>query len=216
VVIALGICTLTAIVLGVAIVGDRFLRGPDLTAYERFRDPTLLTMPTQQVLAVEFHGNTETEGGQAMAALFDCYFRLDGVKTGPQIPAPLGRWPLDVDTPKEQWVGRFALPVPDNVGPIPADLATKYPTARLETWEYGEVAQVLHVGPYTAEAPTIDRLHQFIQLQGYGIVGEHEEEYLRGPGMFGPGNPADYYTLIRYRVQKTRSEAAGDYRSGTF
>jgi hypothetical protein len=159
-------------------------------------------MPPERMLVVEFRGSPEAEGGQAMAALFDIYFKLDGVKKGPQIPAPRGRWPIALDTAKGQWVGRFALPVPESAGPMSANLATKYPTATLETWEYGEVAQVLYLGPYSDEAPTIERLRQFVRSQGYEIIGEHEEEYLRGPGMFGPRSPNDYATLIRYRVRK--------------
>ena len=54
---------------------------------------------------------------------------------------------------------------------------------------------------------TILRLHDFIDSQGYRIIGEHEEEYLRGPGMFSRGNPEKYYTIIRYRVAKSDSTA---------
>ncbi len=30
---------------------------------------------------------------------------------------------------------------------------------RLETWREGKAAQILHIGPYAAERPTIERLH---------------------------------------------------------
>ncbi len=33
-------------------------------------------------------------------------------------------------------------------------------------------------------------------------TGEHEEEYLKGPGMFGTGGPEKYLTIIRYRLKK--------------
>ena len=74
----------------------------------------------------------------------------------------------------------------------------------LTTWEYGDVAEMLHVGPYDREEPTIAKLKQFIKECGYEIVGEHEEEYLKGPGMFSKGNPDKYLTIIRYRVKKTK------------
>ena len=75
----------------------------------------------------------------------------------------------------------------------------------LATWEYGEVAEILHVGPYSEETPTIERLHAFIGVSGYEIRGDHEEEYLRGPGMpFIRVSPEDYYTIIRYQVRKAR------------
>ena len=52
----------------------------------------------------------------------------------------------------------------------------------VETWEYGTVAQALHLGEYADEAPKIERLHAFIAEQGYEIAGPHEEEYLSRPG----------------------------------
>ena len=60
---------------------------------------------------------------------------------------------------------------------------------------------MLHTGPYSEETLTIQKLRDFIASSGYEIIGEHEEEYLHGPGM-PPGSPKDYYTIIRYRVRK--------------
>jgi hypothetical protein len=71
----------------------------------------------------------------------------------------------------------------------------------LEEWSYGDVAEVLHVGPYAEEPPTIQRLHEFIAGQGYEIAGPHEEEYLTRPNARLPK------TIIRYPVrQRTRPE----------
>ena len=74
--------------------------------------------------------------------------------------------------------------------------------ASLETWEYGEVAEILHIGPYNKEEPTVNKLMNFIKEQGYEVAGLHEEEYLKGPTMAGPGDPEKYLTIIRYRVKK--------------
>jgi effector-binding domain-containing protein len=94
------------------------------------------------------------------------------------------------------------MPVPDSVTALPS----KGPEAGLEvalaTWEYGEVAEILHVGPYSAEEPTVARLKSFIAERGYEIAGAHEEEYLRGPGMLFAGDPGSYLTLIRYPVRR--------------
>ncbi|NUM64306.1 GyrI-like domain-containing protein [candidate division KSB1 bacterium] len=73
----------------------------------------------------------------------------------------------------------------------------------MTTWEYGEVAEILHMGPYDKEQPTVARLMEFIKTQGYEVAGEHEEEYLKGPTMFSRGDPEKYATIIRYRVRKT-------------
>jgi effector-binding domain-containing protein len=77
--------------------------------------------------------------------------------------------------------------------------------AAIVTWPYGDVAEVLHVGRYSAEQPDIERLHRFISSQGYRVVGDYEEEYVKGPGMLFAGDPADYLTIIRLRVETARA-----------
>lgn len=57
---------------------------------------------------------------------------------------------------------------------------------RLETWEEGLAAQLLHVGPYTDEAPIILALHDFIEAQGYERRGKHHEIYLSDPRRAAP------------------------------
>lgn len=57
----------------------------------------------------------------------------------------------------------------------------------MTTWEYGEVVEVLHVGPYDQEEPALAALREFVASQGYQVVDGHEEEYVRGPTMTGPG-----------------------------
>ncbi len=67
---------------------------------------------------------------------------------------------------------------------------------KLETWQYGSVAQILHLGPYDQETETIQRLQQFITDSGYEIAGPHEEEYQSRP------DAKVVKTLIRYQVKK--------------
>jgi hypothetical protein len=66
--------------------------------------------------------------------------------------------------------------------------------ARLERFEEGSCAQVLHVGPFGAEGPTIAMLHAFIQDQGYSINGKHHEIYLSDPRRSAPEK---WKTIIR-------------------
>lgn len=65
---------------------------------------------------------------------------------------------------------------------------------RLETFHEGQAAQIMHLGPYTAEAPTIEKLHQFISTQGGQCVGKHHEIYLGDPSRTAPEN---LQTVIR-------------------
>lgn len=52
---------------------------------------------------------------------------------------------------------------------------------RFEPFDEGLSAQVMHLGPYADEAPTIARLHQFIAESGYQEHGKHHEIYLSDP-----------------------------------
>ncbi|NNM05918.1 MAG: hypothetical protein HKO65_12580 [Gemmatimonadetes bacterium] len=97
------------------------------------------------------------------------------------------------------------MPVPETVNSLPENAKDGALEVELTTWEYGEVAQILHVGRWDAEVSTVDSLHGFLRSQGYQISGQHEEEYLKGPGFLFAGNPDEYLTLIRYPVTKAIS-----------
>jgi hypothetical protein len=154
------------------------------------------------MLLVEFQGDPRTVGGMAMGLLFQLYYQMPQTAKGPQQPAPRARWPVSLDRPRAEWIGLYALPVPEEVTVIPSHVAPAGATATLTKWEYGTVVEVLHLGPYDQEAGTLQRLKAFARTNGYVITGEHEEEYIRGPTMNGPGDPATYVTILRYRVTK--------------
>lgn len=60
------------------------------------------------------------------------------------------------------------------------------PAVRLETLAEGPAAQILHVGPYADEPPTIERLHAFIEEHGLAKSGKHHEIYLGDPNRTAP------------------------------
>jgi hypothetical protein len=130
----------------------------------------------------------------------DAYYRTEGTSRLARPLAPRGRWRVAADVPRSEWVGRYALPVADRVDVVPPVDVDNGFALRLETWDYGEVAEMLHVGPYSAEEADIRRLHAFVVASGNEVVGDHEEEYVRGPGMFFAGDPQRYLTIIRLRV----------------
>jgi len=49
---------------------------------------------------------------------------------------------------------------------------------RFESLAEGKCAQIMHQGPFSAEGPTIERLHAFIATSGYARQGKHHEIYL--------------------------------------
>ena len=74
-------------------------------------------------------------------------------------------------------------------------------TVSISTWEYGDVVELLYIGPYEDETPSIERLRNFAAEKGYAFAGPHEEEYLKGPGMIFRGNPEEYVTILRYVIK---------------
>ena len=72
--------------------------------------------------------------------------------------------------------------------------------ARLEyiRWAEGRCAQLLHIGPYAAEAPSIAALHEAIAEAGYRPRGRHHEIYLGDPRRSAPEK---LRTIIRHPVE---------------
>jgi hypothetical protein len=65
-------------------------------------------------------------------------------------------------------------------------------------WAEGRCAQLLHIGPYAAEAPSIVRLHDAIAAAGYRPRGRHHEIYLGDPRRSAPEK---LRTIIRHPVE---------------
>jgi hypothetical protein len=72
-------------------------------------------------------------------------------------------------------------------------------TARLEVFHEGLSAQILHVGPYSAEAPTIERLHEYIKESGGNPRGRHHEIYMGDPRRAAPSK---LRTILRQPFEK--------------
>jgi hypothetical protein len=64
---------------------------------------------------------------------------------------------------------------------------------RVETFAEGPCAQTLHVGPFTEEGPTIQRVHDFIEERG-ALAGKHHEIYLSD---IRRAAPSRWKTIIR-------------------
>ena len=60
------------------------------------------------------------------------------------------------------------------------------PKVRLLPFDEGPSVQILHLGPYSSEGPTIDRLHAFLAAHGWRPRGRHHENYLRDPRRAAP------------------------------
>ena len=161
--------------------------------------PEIIEMPPLKMATITSKGDPNTSAQDQMKALYGTVYTLkfDLKKRGLEtfkVEGLRARWPDAHLVPKDQWTAYWALPVPEETDVLPQ----KFPDhpVGVETWEYGTVAQVLHLGPYSEEGPTIELLHAFIEESGYDKAGPHEEEYLTMPTAKVPK------TIIRYQVRK--------------
>jgi hypothetical protein len=59
-------------------------------------------------------------------------------------------------------------------------------TVRFESFSEGKTAQIMHIGPYSAEGPNIQRIHNKIKEIGGKLSDRHHEIYLSDPRRVAP------------------------------
>ena len=177
--------------------------------YSATATPAFVDVPDLPFLMVDGHGdpNTAPAYAEAVQALYAVAYTIRfALRRGPEaLDAPVMPleglwWTPDMSTfsteDKSQWDWTMMIVVPDQVTlriveDARAAAAKKKGTAavgevRLERYAEGRCAQVLHVGPYSAEGPTIAALHAFISGRGYVLSGKHHEIYVGDPRRAAP------------------------------
>jgi hypothetical protein len=71
------------------------------------------------------------------------------------------------------------------------------PLIRFESLKEGKCAQILHIGPFSEEGPTIAKVHDYIEKQS-SLRGKHHEIYLSD---IRRAEPAKWKTIIRQPMQ---------------
>ena len=71
------------------------------------------------------------------------------------------------------------------------------PLLRYEAFEEGRAAQTMHIGPFSEEGPTIERVHAAIEENGNKRRGKHHEIYLSD---IRRANPQKWKTVIRQPI----------------
>ncbi|QXP83918.1 GyrI-like domain-containing protein [Methylococcus sp. ANG] len=178
--------------------------------------PVQLDVPALNFLMADGEGdpNTSPSYAEAVGALFGVAYAVKFmIKKGPlaidYAVMPLeGLWWADdlsvfATKDKARWKWTMMILQPPFVGRETVDDAIaevakkKKPPAisrlRLETLTEGRCAQILHVGPFSAEGPTIEKLHGFIDANGEK-AGKHHEIYLSD---IRRAEPAKWRTIIR-------------------
>jgi hypothetical protein len=181
------------------------------------KEPVVVDIPPMRYLMLDGTGdpNTSPLYQAAVEVLFSLSYTLKFmVKKGPLaidygvLPLEGLWWADDMSSfstaDKSNWQWTMMIMQPDFITPQmvagaldkvsgKAD-ASVLGQVRLESLAEGLCAQVMHLGPFSTEGPTIERLHRFIADTGRQRCGKHHEIYLSD---IRKADPAKWKTVIR-------------------
>jgi len=173
-------------------------------------------VPKMNYLMVDGEGDPKNQSFQdAVEALFGLSYTLKFmIKKGDlQIDygvLPLeGLWWMDdmskfnVDD-KDSWKWTLMMMQPEYITKKLVAQATKQlkqkknpvalPLVRFEAFKEGKVAQIMHIGPFSEEGPTVEKVHAFIEDNNKKRTGKHHEIYLSD---IRKADPKKWKTVIR-------------------
>jgi hypothetical protein len=186
--------------------------------------PVVVDVPRMNFLMIDGSGSPESaEFQEALQALYGVCFTMKFMhKKGhpardTKVMALEGLWwmkdssEFDMNR-REEWMWTAMIMQPDFITRKIIDAATKElrrkknPPAlgkpRFESFNEGRSVQIMHIGPYSAERPTIEKLLKFAEEKGYRVRGKHHEIYLGDPRRT---RPERLKTVIRYPVEKKQT-----------
>jgi hypothetical protein len=185
---------------------------------------TVLRVPTFNYVMIDGAGdpNTSEEFREAVQALYSVAYTLKFmIKKARQVDYPVmaleGLWwtgGTDGFNPenKSAWKWRLMILQPEVVKKPDFKKAVRdakekkglraLDKIRLEPYREGLCVQILHVGTYAGEAPTIEKLHRFARERGFEPSGKHHEIYLSDPRRV---KPEKMHTALRQPIKKVKA-----------
>jgi hypothetical protein len=180
----------------------------------------VVDVPAMKFLMIDGEGdpNTSQSFQNAIEALYPVSYALKFMVKKGEIGVDYGVMPLEglwwVDDMssfsvenKAGWKWTLMIMQPDLVveemvkQAIEQVKLKKDPTAlaqlRYETFGEGRVVQVMHIGPFSEEGPTVERVHAFIDDNDWKRRDKHHEIYLSD---IRRANPEKWKTIIRQPV----------------
>ena len=189
------------------------------------REFVVVDVPPMQFLMVDGHGdpNTAQEYKDAIEALYAVAYRVKFASKKELdrdyvVPPLEGLWwaedmqTFTTDRDKTAWDWIMMILQPDWITGEMFSGAVKHverakslpalPKLRLETYQEGMSVQILHVGSYDDEGPTLDRMHhEFMPQNGLEPAGKHHEIYLSDPRKVAPEKRK---TVLRQPVREVK------------
>jgi hypothetical protein len=171
------------------------------------KEISVVDVPAMNFLLVDGEGApTSSQYSEAIEALFTVAYTLKFlVKKGKGVDyavMPLeGLWWVEDMTKfsaerKDEWKWTAMIMQPKYVSADDFQVAVeqvkkkKNPPVlskvRFESFKEGPAAQIMYIGPFSAEGPTITKIHTYIQNSGHTLIGKHHEIYLNNPATTAP------------------------------
>jgi hypothetical protein len=171
------------------------------------KEVSVVDVPTMNFLLVNGEGApTSPQYSEAIEALFTVAYTLKfmikkvkGIDYGVM---PLeGLWWVDDMTKfsadrKGEWKWTAMIMQPKYVSADDFTLAVEQvkkkknpaalPKVQFESFKEGPAAQIMYIGPFSAEGPTIAKIHAHIKNSGHTLSGKHHEIYLNNPATTAP------------------------------
>lgn len=155
-------------------------------------------MPGLYATAYGLHFTLKRRGIERRVGMLEgLYWVADGSTDFDAILGPdrdTWRWTLLIALPDEATDAELEAALVAGRARVSPDVAAGL---RIERFAEGAVAQVLHLGPYSEERPTIEVLHAAIASAGLRPTGRHHELYLGDPRRSAPER---LKTLLRQPV----------------
>ncbi len=105
---------------------------------------------------------------------------------------------------KENWKWTLMIMQPEFISEEMVEKATgevrkkknpvALPSVRFESFAEGKAAQIMHIGPFSEEGPTVEKVHSFIEENDSRRIGKHHEIYLSD---IRRAAPEKWKTIIR-------------------
>ena len=186
------------------------------------REFVVVDVPPMNFLMIDGHGdpNTAQEYQDAVEALYAVSYKLKFTSKKElgkdYVVPPLEGlwWAEDMETfttarDKSAWDWTMMIMQPEWITQEMVEEAVKQvekkglpalSKLRLETYHEGLAVQILHIGSYDDEGPTIAKMRQeFMPENGYEPAGKHHEIYLSDPRKVAPEK---LKTVLRQPVRK--------------
>ena len=180
------------------------------------KDVEVVEVPQMNFLMIDGEGDPKSQSFQdAVKVLYPLSYNIKFFIKRGEIGIDYGVLPLEglwwakdmtafSELRKEEWLWTMMIMQPELVNKAMVTKAIKevkqkknpvaLPLVRFESFTEGKAAQIMHIGPFSEEGPTVEKIHTFIGTSGNQLIGKHHEIYLSD---IRRAAPEKWKTIIR-------------------